>query len=43
VAAPLTKRSRSLAAQTGWLVISNKNKVRYAGIDLEGTLILLIP
>jgi len=25
VAAPLIKRSRSLAAQTGWLVISNKN------------------
>src|SRR5215468_1389722 len=24
VAAPLIKRSRSLAAQTGWLVISNK-------------------
>ena len=26
------KRSRSEAAQTGWLVNSNKNKVRYADI-----------
>jgi hypothetical protein len=26
----LKKRSRSLAAQTGWLVISNKIKDRYA-------------
>jgi hypothetical protein len=32
VAAPLIKRTRSLAAQTGWLVISNKNKERYASI-----------
>ena len=32
VAAPLIKRSRSLAAQTGWLVNSSKNKVRYADI-----------
>ena len=28
VAAPLIKRSCSLAAQTGWFVNSNKNKVR---------------
>jgi len=28
----LIKRSRSSAAQTGWLVISNKNKERYADI-----------
>src|SRR5215475_14607310 len=27
------KRSRSSAAQTGWLVNSNKNKVRYADIN----------
>src|SRR5215469_2384960 len=27
VAAPLIKRSRSLAAQTGWLVISNKIRI----------------
>ena len=37
VAAPLIKRSRSLAAQTGWLVDSNKNKVRYADIYTEAT------
>src|SRR5215475_3407603 len=37
VAAPLIKRSRSLAAQTGWLVNSNKNKVRYADIYKEAT------
>src|SRR5215468_10579996 len=37
VAAPLVKRSRSLAAQTGWLVSSNKNKVRYADIYKEAT------
>src|SRR5262245_23682426 len=37
VAAPLIKRSRSSAAQTGWLVNSNKNKVRYADIYKEAT------
>src|SRR5215467_5944761 len=37
VAAPLIKRSRSLAAQTGWFVNSNKNKVRYADIHKEAT------
>src|SRR5215470_4480418 len=37
VAAPLIKRARSLAAQTGWLVNSNKNKVRYADIYKEAT------
>jgi hypothetical protein len=26
-----------LAAQTGWLVISNKNKVRFADIHKEAT------
>jgi hypothetical protein len=31
------KRSRSLAAQTARLVISNKNKVRYADIYKEAT------
>ena len=31
------ERFRSLAAQTGWLVISNKNKVRYADIYKEAT------
>ena|SRR5215475_2046977 len=36
VAAPLIKRSRSLAAQTGWFVNSNKNKVRYADIYQGG-------
>ena len=37
VAAPLIKRSRSSAAQTGWFVNSNKNKVRYADIYKEAT------
>ena len=37
VAAPLIKGFRSLAAQTGWLVNSNKNKVRYADIYKEAT------
>ena len=37
VAAPLTKRPRSLAAQTGRLVNSNKNTVRYADIIKEAT------
>jgi len=35
VAAPLIKKIRSLAAQTGWFVNSNKNKVRYADIYKE--------
>src|SRR5215468_8258550 len=35
VAAPRIKRPRSLAAQTGWLVISNKNKDRCADISLD--------
>ena len=35
VAAPSIRRSRSLAAQTGWLVIPNKNKVRFAYISKE--------
>src|SRR5215470_1963333 len=37
VAALLIKRPHSLAAQTGWLVSSNKNKVRYADIYKEAT------
>src|SRR5262245_56366119 len=37
VAAPFIKRSRSSAAQTGWLENSNKNNVRYADIYKEAT------
>src|SRR5215475_12505421 len=37
VAAPQIKRFRSSAAQTGWLVNSNKNEVRYADIYKEAT------
>jgi len=37
VAAPINRGPRSLAAQTGWLVNSNKNKVRYADIYKEAT------
>src|SRR5215471_4672635 len=37
VAAPFIKRSRSLAAQTGWLVNSNKKKERYADINKDAT------
>src|SRR5215475_12789055 len=33
----INKRSRSLAAQTGWFVISNDNKVRFADIYKEAT------
>src|SRR5215475_6377055 len=33
----IIKRSRSSAAQTGWLVSSNKNKVRFADIHKEAT------
>ena len=37
VAASSIRRSRSLAAQTGWLVITDKNKVRFATIYKEAT------
>src|SRR5215471_9832369 len=33
----INKSSRSLVAQTRWLVSSNKNKVRYADIYKEAT------
>ena len=33
----IDKWPRSLAAQTGWFVNSNKNKVRYADIYKEAT------
>src|SRR5215471_10071641 len=41
VAAPVIKRSHSLAAQTGWFVNSNENKVRYADIYKVATRPLL--
>ena len=37
VSAPINKSPRSLAAQTGWLVNSKKNEVRYADVYKEAT------